>query len=225
MLPRDEQTFCSLSRHRSSAGGVVWAQQCSWLWQAALGRCRPADISRVLYVPLFSLGKPARVVLPWPGEEFMPDLPSTLGCHCCSSSWVPVGKCAFGFLEGSERGHTGSPSSASQGSWKARSWWMLRPFYGAVCPLHWLACIWFTLKRRRNPSLSCTPFLFLPGCHHLLLAPPVFCKLWVARLGQTTSPVVLSLLPLLHALVRALERENHCLSTQQWLGTSVQAKE
>lgn len=100
MLPRDEQTFCSLSRHRSSAGGVVWAQQCSWLWQAALGRCRPADISRVLYVPLFSLGKPARVVLPWPGEEFMPDLPSTLGCHCCSSSWVPVGKCVLAFWRG-----------------------------------------------------------------------------------------------------------------------------
>lgn len=126
MLPRDEQTLYLLSRHRSSAGGAVWSVQCSRLEQAALGKHRAADpcagaagVTRAAVCATLS---------PWeasaPREQFMPDQSSNLGCGCCSSSWVPVGNCAFG--------HAGYPSSAPEGSWKAHSWWMLWPFFGVV---------------------------------------------------------------------------------------------
>lgn len=74
-----------------------------------------------------------------PGAQFMPDLTSNPECCCCcSSSWVPVGKCFLAPWRGSKRGHTGSPSSVPQGSWKAHFWWMLWPFYGTVHCVCWV---------------------------------------------------------------------------------------
>lgn len=49
--------------------------------------------------------------------------------------------------------------------------------------------------------------VLLPSYHHLLFSP-------CAMLGQP-KPVVLPLLPLLRALVRAGKREDRCVSTQQ----------
>lgn len=99
MLPRDEQTLYLLSRHRSSAEGA-WSQQCSRLEQAALGRCRAAG-------PCAGAAGVTRAAVcvtlsPWeasaPGEQFMPDQSSNLGCGCCSSSWVPVGNCVLDIM-------------------------------------------------------------------------------------------------------------------------------
>lgn len=79
----------------------MWALQapgCSrLLWEGA----GPADVIGVAVCATASPWQAPQVVPPWPVEQFLPDLTSDPACHCCSSPRVPLGKCAFGSLEGS----------------------------------------------------------------------------------------------------------------------------
>lgn len=143
MLPRDEQipsaSHAGTDPQQEEQRGLCSAPVCDRLLWGGVGLLTHVrellTIAELLYVPLLPLGKRARVVLPSPREQFTPDLIRNLVCGCCSSSWVPVGKRAFGSLE-NKRGHTASPFSALQGIWKACSWWMLWPF-----TLGWLVCV------------------------------------------------------------------------------------
>lgn len=131
MLPRDEQipsAHCpGADPQQEEWCGLCGAPSCGrLLWEGAGLLTLVQGLLMLAGVAVRATVSPwqaCRVVPPcWPREQFMPDLTSNLTCHCCGSSWVPVGRCVFGSLEGSERGHTGSPSSAPQGSWKAHSW-------------------------------------------------------------------------------------------------------
>ena len=232
-MPRDEQT-CLLPRHGSSAGGVVWALQCSGLWQAALRRCKPADpcegpagVGGIAVCATLSASLPV-LCCPGPGSNPCLVWPVIRGVAAAAATGCQWANVLLAFWRGARGDIVVPPPLPLEGAGRPSTggcFGLMAKWSDAVCALAWLVCVWFPLKRRRNPSLSCTPSLFLPGHHHLLLTPSVFYRLWVARLGQTTSPVVLSLLPLLRALVRALERADRYASTQQSLGTSVQARE
>ena len=108
MLPRDEQipsAHCpGTDPQQEERRRLCSAPGCGrLLWQGASLLTLVQGLlalAELLCVSPFPLGKPARVVLPWPREQFMPELTSNPGCRCYSSSWVPVGKCAFGSLEG-----------------------------------------------------------------------------------------------------------------------------